>query len=187
MGLSDNLSIVTSIYPRTSPFLLRKSWNLYIYSIIYGVLAFFVMLLIVGSGLVKLEGFGTSNIWIQAIIVGISTKAFLHVRLFSVNTDSKSFPIGIETILQIFEPWLLTEIDLDEFNIVKEFVDNVEKKHSNLDEVKKKIIENIPSNLPKKDKSAFLLDLDDRKTVSNSMELYLRQFGKKSFNRVFPT
>ena len=134
------IELVTSKYPRTCHFLFKKSWKLYTYSIIYGGIAFFFMLLL-DSGLIKLEGLGISNIWIQAILVGISTKAFLHIRLFSATIGSQSFPIGMETILLVFEPWLLEEIKLEEFNAVKEFVSNAETKYSSLEVVKTKLTE----------------------------------------------
>lgn len=180
------IELATSKYPRTCHFLFKKSWKFYSYSIIYGAIAFVFMLWLSDSGLIKLEGVGISNIWIQSILVGISTNALLHIRLFSVTAGSQSFPIGIETILQVFEPWLLTEIKLEEFNAVKEFIGNAETKYSNLDTVKTKIMANIPS-ISDKDKVIFKLDLDTKTTVSEAMELYLREFGKKSFIRIFPT
>ncbi len=180
------IELVTSEYPRTCYFLFKKSWKLYFYSIIYSAIAFAIMFWLLESGIIKLEGVGTSNIWVQAILVGISTKAFLHIRLFSATVGSESFPIGTETILQVFEPWLLTEIKLEEFNAVKEFIGNAETKYSSLEAVKTKIMENIPS-ISDKDKVIFKLDLDTKTTVSEAMELYLRKFGKKSFSRIFPT
>ena len=182
------IELLTSEYPRTCNFLFKKSWKLYLYSIIYGAIAFVFMLLLMllDSGIIKLEGLGISNIWIQAILVGMSTKAILHIRFFSATIGSESFPIGIETILQVFEPWLLTEIKLEEFNAVKEFISNAETKYSNLEVVKAKIMANIPS-ISDKDKVIFKLDLDAKTTVSEAMELYLKKFGKKSFVRIFPT
>jgi hypothetical protein len=181
------LELITSHYPNTY-FLLKKSRSLYIYVLTYGIISFCIMLLIrelTNAGMIKLEGIGLSSKWIQAIVVGISAKAFLHIRLFNVNTGSQSFPIGIESFVYLFEPWLLRKIELDEFNAVREFIDTLVTSEMNIESVKRKIEDNIPSVFPKNEKAAFLADLNQKNTVTGCLELYLTFFGRKSFNRVF--
>jgi len=123
---------------------------------------------------------------VQAIFVGVSTRAFLHIRLVKVSVGSQSFPIGIETFMYLFEPWLLRGIELDEFNAVREFIDKSQGHYTDLNVVKQKIGGNIPPNLPEDERIAFLRDMHDKRTVPEAMELYLIYFGKKSFERVFP-
>lgn len=186
--LVAGIELITSKYPRTF-FLLNKSWALYAYTIIYGILSFGVMLAIsslVGAKIIKLEGLGISNMWVQAVVVGVATKAFLHIRVFNVSIGSQSFPVGIETFVYMFEPWLLRTIELDEFNAIRKFIDIAQSRYSALNDVIQKIKNNIPQKLSKVEKSAFPSDLSEKTTVSEAMELYLQYFGKKSFERIFP-
>ena len=95
------LELITSKYPRTF-FLLKKCPALYIYAVIYGVIGFAVMLglnYLVSQKAVTLEGLGLSNPWWQAVAIGLSVKAFLHLRIFSVGVGAQTFPIGTETIV----------------------------------------------------------------------------------------
>jgi len=118
------LELVTSKYPRTA-FLLRKSSALYGYVLVYGLIAFGVTLGIgslIKAEIIKLSGIGLSNPWAQAVAVGVSFKALLHIRLFSVSVGSETFPIGVETLVQLFEPYLLRTIDLDCFNAMEAYI-----------------------------------------------------------------
>ncbi len=181
------LELVTSKYPQTF-FLIKRSIPLYLYSFSYGLISFFLMLglkSLIDAELIKLEGYAVSNVWVQAIIIGTATKALLHIRFFNVSIGSQSFPIGLETIVQLFEPWLLRKIEIFEFNALRTFIQAAENHYNDLNDVKTKIRENIPP-LSKAEKVAFLADLDGKATVSEAMELYLRYFGKTSFKRIFP-
>ncbi len=181
--------LITSKYPRTF-FVLKKSWKIYVYSIVYGAIGFFIMLSIkslIDAQILTVTGLRVSDVWVQSVIVGICTKAFLHIRLFNVGIGSKSIPIGIETLVLLFEPWFLRGIMLDEYNGIREFIQNTQTRFKNFDKVKKKIEQNIPAKLPKDERLAFLSDLDLMKTVPDAMELYLQNFGKRSFERVFPS
>ena len=140
---------------------------------------------LIGAGTIKLEGLGLSSKWLQAVVVGVSAKAFLHIRLFNVNIGTQSFPIGIESFVYLFEPWLLRKIELDEFNAVREFVEAAITDDMILENVKRRIEDNIPPSFPKNEKAAFLSDLSEKTSVTGCLELYLSFFGRKSFNRVF--
>jgi hypothetical protein len=182
------LELITSKYPRTF-FLLKKSSALYAYTLIYGFLSFLVMLLVkslIHAKIISLEGIGISNEWIQALVVGVTTKAILHIRLFNVTFGRQSFPVGVETFVYMFEPWLLRTLDLDEFNAVRSFIATAQNKYNDLTDVKNKIKNNIPRSLTGIEKAAFITDLNEKATVLESMELYLQSFGRKSFERVFP-
>ncbi len=182
------LELITAKYPRTY-FLLRKNLKLYVYALIYGVIAFGIMLglrALVTAGTIKLEGLGLSSPWVQAIAVGVTTKAFLHINLFNVTVGAQTMPVGLETLVQLFEPTLLRMILLDEFNAVRSYVKPYADKHSLLTDDRAKIKENIPSTLPTQERAAFESDLDKTSTVTEAMELFLRFLGRANFNRVFP-
>ena len=182
------LELITAKYPRTY-FLLRKNRKLYVYALIYGVIAFGIVLglrALVTAGTVKLEGLGLSSPWVQAIAVGLTTKAFLHINLFNVTVGSQTMPVGLETLVQLFEPTLLRAILLDEFNAVRSYVQPYVNQYSDLTVDKSEIKKNIPSTLPTQERAAFESDLDKTSTVTEAMELFLRFLGRANFNRVFP-
>ena len=181
--------LITSTYPRTYPLLLTKSWKLYIYSLIYGAISFVLMLCMMflfDTEIIKLGEVGVYNIWILAILVGMTTKAFLHVRFFSATIGSASIPVGIETAVLLFEPWFLNEIKLDEFFTIRGHIDKCNNHFTDLDEIKQKIENNMPIDMSSGDRAIFLLGLENLRTISESMELYLRTFGIKNFDRIFP-
>src|SRR5436190_8278552 len=87
--------LITSEYSDTF-FIVRSSPSLYVYSLIYGVLAFITVL----TGFPHIEVVGISNSWSEAIVVGLSIKAVLHIRIFSVKIGQGTdpLPFGTETI-----------------------------------------------------------------------------------------
>lgn len=184
------LELITSNYPRTSSFIIKKP-ALHIYGIIYGFFALaiaFVLDTLIKSGSVKIEGLGLSNPWWKAILIGIGTKGFLKIKLFTVNVGSNPFPVGIDSIVQIFEPWLLNTIKLNEYNEVRKFLERKAGQYRNLsiDEIKAKINNNIPGTLQENEKKAFKFDLDEKQEAVDAMELYLSTFGRETLERVFP-
>lgn len=184
------LELVTSKYPRTFS-LLKRSPAFYAYAVIYGVIAFGVTLGLGGlvkSGAVKLEGLGLSSPWIQALAVGVTFKAFLHVRFFSVGVGSEGFPVGIETLVQLFEPWLLRTIDLDHFRALRDYIAPRAQKFPNLTAVRSKIAQNLPPSMSAQsaEGKAFLADVQQAISVDEAMRLYMRFVGRKLFDSVFP-
>lgn len=184
------LELITSKYPRTFS-LLRRSWAFYTYAIIYGIIAFCVMLAIgalVKSGTVKLEGLGLSSVWVQAVVVGVTFKAFLHIRLFSVSIGAESFPVGVETLVQLFEPWLQRTIELDHFNALRNYIAPRALKYTDLDLVKKQIAQNLPPSMSMEgaEGKAFLADVQQASSVTEAMRLYMTSVGRRLFDSVFP-
>src|SRR5262245_54022133 len=93
------LELVTSKYPRTFFFIKKYVW-LYLYALVYGLLSFGFMIGL--DALMKANAIGFSGPlntgrWGWSIAVGFSTKALLHIRLFTVSGGSQSFPVGIES------------------------------------------------------------------------------------------
>lgn len=186
-SLVTAIELITSKYPQTLS-LLKKCSYLYIYALIYGLISFGVMLgldqLLLAKKL-QLEGVG-SNPWLQAVAIGMSAKALLHIRFYSVTAAGQSFPLGTETIVQLFEPWLLRKIELYEWNAVRDLITPRAERYANLDEAKAKIIRNLPSTFAGQERTAFETDVNRKTSVDDAMEMYLGRFGRRSFDRVFP-
>ena len=182
------LELLTSKYPRTF-FLLNKCAALYGYAAIYGLIAFGVMLgldYLIAEKTVTLQGFGLSNPWWRAVAVGLSVKAFLHLRIFSVGVGGQSFPIGTETLVQLFEPWLLRTMELYHFNEGRNFIASRAAKYPDINLVKTKIKANVPATFSAADKAAFIADIDKAPSVDDAMELFINFLGTRTFDRVFP-
>lgn len=186
------LELVTLRYSRQFFLLWNKSWALYVYALMYGIVALLITFglnqLEIG-GAINLQGIGLSNPWIRAVAIGVFTKAFFHMRLFNIPVGSfgtQSFPIGLETIVQVFEPQLLKTIELHEFNAVRQYIEPRAAKYKDLATVRAKINENIPRTFTESEKSAIRADIDKQNTIVEAMELYLVTLGKSNFDRVFP-
>lgn len=184
------LELITSEYPRTYPLLLKVSNKIYAYSIIYGLIAFGTTLGIdslVTGDIVSIEGPGLTNIWIRALVIGFTVKAFLHVRLFTVGISGREqFPIGIETIVQLFEPWLLRDIKIDHFNSIRSYIQPRLITYNELTTVKQTIESNIPTTLPEAERKAFQQDISQAASIPEAMELFIGFLGLGSFERAFP-
>lgn len=186
-GLIAFLELVTSEYPQTFS-LMGRSWRLYTYSTIYGLIGLGVLMglgALVEANKVRVEGLGLSSPWVQAIAIGLTVKAILHIRLFAVSVGQQSLPIGVETLVQLFEPWLLRGIEIDHFNAVRTYIDPRAANHPDLNDVKTLITQNLPSGFADQERAAFEHDVNEAETVPEAMELYLRFVGRKAFKRVF--
>lgn len=181
------LELVTGKYPRTFLFL-TKCRSFYFYLFIYGVIAALVTFFIdqlIASNAITLEGPMIGNGWAQAVTIGISVKAFLHIRLFAFNSGTQSIPIGVETIVLLFEPWLLREIELFHFTSVLEFIGPKAKKHQNLAKVKGAVLVHVPKSFSKAEKTSFKDDVENADSVTSVMDMFLNFVGKRIFEQVF--
>lgn len=197
------IELVTSKYPRTIR-LFWKRWPLWLYAVIYGLISFAFTLAyepLARSRVIRIEVAGSSTAvepatydpsWPIAVMIGLSVRALLHIRLFSVATagTKDTFPLGTETIVQVFEPWLLDTIALDDYNAVSAYVSRKADKHRNLDAVKKEIRDSLPGNrsqiLPDAVRAALLIDIEEASTVQQALESYLRAFGVAAVEQRFP-
>lgn len=220
--------LVTSKYPRTIKLFWRKSWALWAYPAIYGLISLgFTLAYIpltqagllrfeqasvtdtgksdksVATDAKKAEGAekekaagdepnkpGDGPTWLAAIMLGLSAKALLHIRFFSVPTSGtqQTFPVGTETVVQIFEPWLMRTIAIDEFNAVSSYLQTKAIKYPDLDSVKARIRENLPgpASFPEPERTALELDVDRSSNVRSALEIYLRAFGVSTVDQRFP-
>jgi len=178
----------TSKYPNTG-FLIRWSRPLWIYCGIYGLIALGGFLLsdwLISTSALKIEGLGLKSPYVRAAVLGVSSKAIMQLNIFTVTSGSSSFPIGFQTVVQLFEPFLLRLIVLDEFNAVRQFVAPFASKCTDLNAVKTTIKQNIPSSLSAQERAAFENEIDKDTQVRDGMERFLRFLGKRTFERVFP-
>jgi hypothetical protein len=154
------LELITTKYPRTSVFVFHSGW-FYVYILIYGAIAAvaYLLLPLVGAP-VNMTGSGFANPWIQAAIAGFSVKALLHIRIFNVSTGpEKDFPVGLETIVLLFEPWLLRSVELDVFGELMGFVTPRAARCATVDAARQQAVSNIPNMFSPAEKAALTADI----------------------------
>jgi hypothetical protein len=185
--------LLSTKYPMTFYFL-KKSPSLYGYAIAYGLFSVFFFY--------GLDSFGFysclitpifGNVWVQAAATGLITKALLHVSVFRAD----SVPIGLETLVYIFEPGLLRQIALDEYDGRQKFIIRTQANFPDLDDVLARINQNIPRVVDRELAETFIDDLDyklfveydgesDETKINFAMDFFLVTYGMQSFKRAFP-
>lgn len=202
--------LVTTKYPRTIGLFWRQSRALWVYAIVYGLIALLFAIAytpLTKAGVLRFETFadvpapgdsaiasGSKSIseltWLTAIMIGLSTKALLHIRLFSVPSTGKqeAFPVGTETLVQIFEPWLLRTILLDEYNAVSTYLKAKAARYPVLANVQREMVDNLPpaNGFPQAERAALEVDIKQAVSVRSAMESYLRVLGATALNKSFP-
>jgi hypothetical protein len=186
-----------SKYPTTGHFIAFIRPVL-IYCTVYGAIATGGFLLsgsLIANGKLKIEGLGLESpyaLYILAVVLGLSSKAIMQLNLYTVLIGSTPFPLGFQTFIQIFEPFLLRSILIKEDDEVRNFVEPFAAKYpitagdkTKLDEVKQMIFGNIPKQLPDEERSAFKNDIEKDTQVHEAMEHFLRFLGRGTFLRVF--
>lgn len=206
------VELVTSKYPRTISLFYRKSCALTAYALIYGLIAFGFTLAYVplsSTGALRFqtmpaleskavapnpkvpEGaeFPAATL-LTAVMIGLSVKGLLHIRLFSLPSTgtAQAFPVGTETIVLLFEPWLLRTILIDESNAVSTFLDAKLALYPDLALVKEAIGRNLPRPpaFEEAERTALMLDVQAAGATRDALEIYLRAFGVATLARVFP-
>ena len=130
---------------------------------------------------------GLANPWIKAAVVGFTIKAFLHVRLFTVSTGpGSSFPVGIETIVQLFEPWMLRSLELDHWNKQQAFATARAGAFPTVAAASAQALANIPTVTTHAVRAAFNADIAAAGTQAEVIVVYMKYFGTASAKRVFP-
>jgi hypothetical protein len=181
------LELVTGKYPRSWAFVFRSRafWG---YCLIYGLVAaggFLGLDWLVAEKKIQIEGIVLASPLLRALIVGVSAKSLLHINLFNVTVNSQPFPVGLETITQFFEPHLLRSIVFDEFNGVRAFVTPYSTRFKDLEQVRRSILDNIPTTLPSQEVGAFRDDLTNAASVVEALEKGFRFLGTSTFLRIF--
>jgi len=181
------LELITSKYPQTFEFVLKSRW-FYSYIVIYGFLgAAALALLPFVADQVKTEGGIFSNPWVKAGLAGLSIKAFLHIRVLTVTTGpGKSFPIGLETFVEIFEPWMTRRIELNHFAEVDKFIAPRALKTPEVETARQYAINKIPSTFDEKERTALTDDFNRAATSYKVISEFLKVFGSRLTETTFP-
>ncbi|HWX82308.1 MAG TPA: hypothetical protein VNZ48_01805 [Xanthobacteraceae bacterium] len=185
-ALVTALELITSKYPRTARFCVKSPW-FHIYFVIYGLLGAGALALLPVLTQVTIEGVGLSNPWVKAAFVGLSIKAFLHIRIFSVSTGpGQSFPFGLESFVQLFEPWMLRTIELDHFSAQNNFIKPRAAKFATAVAAQAVAMANPPPALPSADQAAFGSDINQATSPVYVIAAYLKYAGVKLTENTFP-
>ncbi len=174
----------------------RRSLALWVLGAIYGIFAV-VFLYLLSEYFIRIEINSTvfrrpigdeALFWVYVIFCGISIKSLLNISFYNVRMDGKSFPIGLATLVRIFEPQLKKSIETDHYIAFDTFLTHAEAKtvHLSLMDIHNVIRNQILTRFEASEVSAFLLDLASRRTVRESYIFYLRAYGKKMFCHTFP-
>ena len=125
-----------------------------------------------------MTGVGLENPWVKALLVGFSVKAVLHIRIFTVSTGpNQSFPVGLETLVQLFEPWMLTSLDLDHFSAQQAFIKPRAARQADLATAKSAALANIPTGYSATVRAGFTADLNACTTPKEVISTYLKYCG----------
>jgi len=173
------LELITTDYPMTPNF---------VFVVIYGAIAAVVILILpLITDQATVSSVGLANPWIKAAVVGFTIKAFLHVRLFTVSTGpGSSFPVGIETIVQLFEPWMLRSLELDHWNKQQAFATARAGAFPTVAAASAQALANIPTVTTHAVRAAFNADIAAAGTQAEVIVVYMKYFGTASAKRVFP-
>jgi len=121
------------------------------------------------------------------VVVGLTIKALLHIRLFNVSTGpGSSFPVGVEMIVQLFEPWMLRRLVLDHWNKLQTFVKPRAAALATPAAAQAQALANIPGGTKSADRAAFTADIGIASTQSEVIIVYVKYFGIAAAKLVFP-
>jgi hypothetical protein len=179
--------LLSSQYARTVPFALRSIW-FYIYVFIYGALgAILLALLPWVSDQFTVQGVGANNPWVRAFLVGFTVKALLHIRIYSVTTGpGQSFPVGLESLVQLFEPWLLRELQLDHYAKQTAFIAPRAQGFAGKIEAITAAKSNPPPGLSPAERIVFDADIDQAANPAQVIAVYLKYSGIRLTSITFP-
>jgi hypothetical protein len=139
------------------------------------------------SDQVTLQGLGLNNPWFKAALVGFSVKAVLHIRIFAVSTGpGQSFPVGLESFVQLFEPWMLRSVELDHYFAQSAFIAPRAAKFADTADARTRAKTNAPPGLSSAERAVFDADIDQATTTDQVIAAYLKYAGIKLTKNAFP-
>jgi hypothetical protein len=114
-------------------------------------------------------------------------KAFLHIRVFTISTaPNQSFPVGLETFVQLFEPWMLTSLDLDHFMEQQAFIRPRAARQANLRTAQKTALSSFPTGYSAIVAAGFKADVNACTTPAEAISTYLKYCGTRLTATTFP-
>src|SRR5262249_14048215 len=104
----------------------------------------------------------------------------------NVTVGAQSYPVGVESFLQLIEPWLLRSLHLEYLLAVQGFVGRSARHFPNLAVVQRTIADRAVQILAGPEQAGFVSSITQAKTPDTAMELYLNLVGKRYFEQTFP-
>ncbi|HEX9646214.1 MAG TPA: hypothetical protein VGB88_01870, partial [Alphaproteobacteria bacterium] len=103
-----------------------------------------------------------------------------------VSAGGQSFPIGVETVVQMFEPRLLRMIEMDHYQALQDFLAPFVARYDDLAKIKQQALANIPRFLGAAESAALKGDIASASNVFEALETYLSYVGRKQLKHIFP-
>ena len=182
-------NLITSKYASTF-FLMRKYVWLYAYPGLYALYAFIIILLLklVPEAALR-ERFGAgghigSNVWFQAVLIGLFITQVLQWRLFDAATGAKT-GFNFHAALRPAERWIIRRIVLHHHYALGDYLAPFVSAHDDLETVKQTAVKRFPRAIEKSEKLDFKDEIEKSSDVFEAMELYLTTFGKDNFEQQF--
>lgn len=177
-------------YTRTSFLLWKKeSWGPTAkYLAVYAVIAMGICLafpkLLSGGG-IKIEGVVVSSVWTQAVMIGVSVKSLMGIKLWTI-ASSESSNVSIETLIGRLLNFkrMLEEVKDGYFVSLREYATN-SVGPVGLADVKTRLIAAL-NHLERPELGAFQADLDKTSDPYSAVKFFLERFGRKFFEQAFP-
>lgn len=180
--------LMTEKFPRTYFLIInpRNSLYPYVYSTVYGAAAFVTAALItelIKNKTLQIDGLYLQSTWARSIYIGVATRSFLNISLFSIGDKS----VGMKSLVDIIEPRILKQVLLDEHDALSRYISPAMKKHNgNLRTLKSKAIKDIPEDLfDDKEFAAIKASIMSTETSRMVFIRYLKTMGKKNYERLF--
>jgi hypothetical protein len=187
-GTIATTELVSEKYPNTA-FTVLNCKYLWWRALVFALAAAALFLLwdqMVLANKIELNGTGFDRKWVQALIVGLTTKSLLQVNVFTLRVGPQTVPLGMATFLQPIEPPLTKKILLHEFLAVRRYVMTHAPRYPDLTKVKADILAAVPPGWPDDEKKALIRDVESAASVEAAMTLMLRALGRDAFAGTFP-
>jgi hypothetical protein len=184
------LDVVSVKYHKISAFI-YNSISLYVYAGCYGLFAILILALF-SEGILKTDALTAtigSNVYLQAAMIGIFTKAFFDIKIFSFSiSQDRTFPVGIKTFSHFIEDPLLSNMEIDWFKSYSRFIAQVESKYPNrtVIDIHNLAVDKLRA-FPDTNRVVVFLkgEFDKATDKRDKYSLVMRDFGKDVFCQVF--
>jgi hypothetical protein len=155
------LELETSLYPHTR-FLIKNYRLIGYYLIFYGFIGVVFYWLIVFTGVnVIISDKIVDNLYIQAILVGAVSKGISDWNFITIPIGVNAKPIGFKTIVEPMQKELLSRLDEEESNSLREYVTSPRICCKDSKDALDKIKISLPANSRKGEKLAYVVDVEE--------------------------
>lgn len=157
------------------------------YSLMYGIIAFLVTLIIIGLKLEINSGGNKVTIynspWIVAICIGMAYKAVANMNLFSLNLGKDDLNFGFKLITEFLDSFLNERIrdDVDErlLPIIDNTADSLKAEKFNNIDIDKLFHKALPSNLAEIQYFAYMEEIKSYTDIYEKCSYFAQKFGYK--------